>query len=147
MMIVFSTQKSKYRARNEERLDVTIRRNFGDKEVGEWKEMMEKLPGIYLIDEPDKVVQKLEYSGKFTTRNMYMYVTFSGVVDVRMMEIWKAKIPLKVQIFFWMAWYYRIQTARQLKKRNWDGSKFCKYCGKEETLDHLLSQCPIATTP
>jgi hypothetical protein len=43
---------------------------------------------------------------------MYMYVTFSGVVDVRMMEIWKAKIPLKVQIFFWMAWYYRIQTAR-----------------------------------
>jgi hypothetical protein len=37
-------------------LDVTIRRNFGDKEVGEWKEMMEKLPGIYLIDEPDKVV-------------------------------------------------------------------------------------------
>jgi hypothetical protein len=26
---------------------------------------------------------------------MYRFITFSGVVDVRMMEIWKAKTPLK----------------------------------------------------
>jgi len=31
---------------------------------------------------------------------MYISITFGGERDVRMMEIWRAKIPLKVQIFF-----------------------------------------------
>lgn len=102
-----------------------------------------QLSGINLNDEDDKVVSKLENSGKFTTRSMYRYITFSGMVVVRMMEIWKSKVPLKVQIFLWMTWHDRIQTAQQLRKRNWNGSKVSKYCGKEETMDRLLFQCPI----
>jgi hypothetical protein len=71
---------------------------------------------------------------------MYRLITFGGVIDLRIVEIWDAKIPLKVQIFLWVAWHDRIQTAQQLRGRNWDGSKFC---GKEESVDHLLFQCPI----
>jgi hypothetical protein len=41
---------------------------------------------------------------------MYRSITFAGVIDVEMMEIWSAKIPLKVKIFLWMAWHDRIQT-------------------------------------
>jgi hypothetical protein len=60
-----------------------------------------------------------------------------------MMEIWNTNVPLKVQIFLWMAWHDRIQTVQQLR-RNWDGAQGCKFCGKEEPVDHLLFQCPIA---
>lgn len=48
---------------------------------------MDKLATLILNDEPDKVVWKLEKSGKFATRSVYKYTTFGGVVDVRMMEI------------------------------------------------------------
>jgi len=68
----------------------------------------------------------------------------TGLIDTRMLEICQAKIPLEVQIFLWMAWHDRVKTAQQLRKRKWDGSKQCKYCGKEETVDHLLFQCPAA---
>ena len=97
-----------------------------------------------LTEGADKVVWKLEKSGKFTTRSVYRFITFGGVIDLRMMEIWRAKISLKLKIFLWMAWHDRIQTAQQLKRRNWDGSKRCKYCGLEESADHLLFQCPAA---
>ena len=84
----------------------------------EWRELMAKLEMVNLTDLEDKITWKLEKSGKYTTRSMYRYFTFAGVIDIRMMEIWKSKIPLKVQIFLWMAWHDRIQTTQQLKKRN-----------------------------
>jgi hypothetical protein len=76
-----------------------FRRNFGEKEMTEWRSMMEKLERITLTEENDKVIWKLEKSGNFTTKSMHRYITFGGIIDTRMMEIWMAKIPLKVQIF------------------------------------------------
>lgn len=64
---------------------------------------MKMLERVKLSEGSDKVVWKLENSEKFTTRSLYGLITFGGVRDTRMMEIWKAKIPLKVQIFLWMA--------------------------------------------
>jgi hypothetical protein len=122
----------------------SYRRCFGEAEMEAWREMMIKLERINLTEDDDKVTWKLEKSKKFSTRSMYRYITFAGVVDVRMMEIWNTKIPLKVKIFLWMAWHDRIQTTHQLKKRNWDKADVCKFCGKEETINHLLFQCPIA---
>jgi hypothetical protein len=110
----------------------------------EWREMMTKLERINLTEVDDKVTWKLEKLGKYSTRSMYRYITFAGVVDVRMMEIWNSKIPLKVKIFLWMAWHDRIQTTQQLKTRNWDKADVCKFCDKEELDNHLLFQCPIA---
>lgn len=63
---------------------------------------------------------------------------------MEMMEIWSAKIQLKVKIFLWMAWHDRIQMVQQLRRRNWDGARTCKFCDLEESVDHLLFQCPIA---
>jgi hypothetical protein len=84
---------------------------------------MTKLRNVQLMDEEDRVVWKLEQSGKYTMRSLYRFITFGGVIDTRMMEIWNTKIPLKVLIFLWMAWHDRIQTTKQLRRRNWDGSK------------------------
>ena len=71
-------------------------------------------------------------------------MTFGGVKDPIMMEVWKCKVTLKIQIFLWMACHDRIQSAVQLRKRNWAGAKECKMCGAVETTDHILFTCPVA---
>jgi hypothetical protein len=60
-------------------------------------------------------------------------MTFGGVRDRLMMQLWKCKVPLKIQIFLWMAFNDRIQSAVQLKKRKWRGPAECKMCGEVET--------------
>ena len=61
-----------------------------------------------------------------------------------MMEVWKCKVPLKIQIFLWMAFHDRIQSAVQLRKRKWAGAKECKMCGAVENTNHILFTCPVA---
>lgn len=63
------------------------RRNFRDKEIEQWMEMRVKLEVMVLTEGADKVVWKLEKSGKFSTRSVYRLITFGGVIDLRMMEI------------------------------------------------------------
>jgi hypothetical protein len=75
------------------------RRNIGITELEEWNGLMEKLESVSLTEQNDRVISKLEVLGKFSTRSIYRVITLGGVKDVRIMEIWSAKIPLKVQIF------------------------------------------------
>lgn len=112
--------------------NLSYRRSFGTLEMEEWRDLMVRLDNVTLSEIEDKVTWKLEKTGRYTTRSMYRYITFAGVIDVRMMELWNSKVPLKVQIFLWMAWHGRIQTVQQLKKRNWDKADVCEFCGKEE---------------
>jgi hypothetical protein len=140
---IFHDQEISVQMAAELEWNFSYRRCFGNSEMEEWREMMAKLERVNLTDLEDRVTWKLEKSGKYTTRSMYRFITFAGVIDVRMMEIWKSKIPLKVQNFLWMAWHDRIQTIQQLKKRNWDKADVCKFCGKEESVNHLLFQLKV----
>lgn len=65
--------------------------------------MMARVGEVSLIEESDKVVWKLKPLVKFSTRSIHRYITFAGVTYVHIIEIWKAKIPLKAQIFLCMA--------------------------------------------
>ena len=61
-------------------------------------------------------------------------------------KIWKMKIPLKNKK---IAWYLRrgiILTKDNLAKRNWQGSKQCVFCHKDETIKHLFFECPFASS-
>lgn len=68
----------------------------------------------------------------------------SGVVDIRMTDMWKMKLPLKVKIFLWMLWHDGVLTGEQMKIRKSKMSERCKYCGKLETRNHLFFNCNIA---
>jgi len=83
--------------------DLSNRRCFGPAEMVEWEELMSKLEVVSLSEVDDSVIWKLEHSGKYSTRSLYRFITFAGVYDIRMMEIWSTNVPLKVQIFLWMA--------------------------------------------
>lgn len=104
----------------------------------EWNGLTKKLERVSLTEQNDRVTWKLEVSWRFSTRSIYRLITFGGVKDVRMMEIWLAKIPLKVHIFIWMAWHDRLQTADQLRRRIGMVQRTVIFCGVEESVDHLL---------
>ena len=58
--------------------------------------------------------------------------------------IWKAKIPLKIQIFLWQLFQDAILTREVMKKRNWSGNPRCSFCRDIETSQHLFFTCPVA---
>jgi len=45
------------------------------------------------------------------------FIINPGCVDQTMVDMWKTKLPLKIQIFLWMLWHDRLQTADQLRKK------------------------------
>jgi hypothetical protein len=56
---------------------------------------------------------------------LYRHCSFSGVIDVRMEELWKSKLPLKVRNFLGLMYRGRIQTVDNLKKKRWNGDEKC----------------------
>jgi hypothetical protein len=124
--------------------NLEFRRQLYDDLGEEWLKLLQMLEGIVLNTDRDKVRWALEPSGRYTARSLYKRLTGGGVRDLQMLTIWKCNIPLKVKNFLWMAMHDRIQSAVQLKKKNWSGPIECAVCNTTETTDHILFQCPIA---
>jgi hypothetical protein len=122
----------------------TFRRGFGVVEENEWGDLVELAERIN-ITQLDTVSWSLERSGNFTTASLYKELTFPGIMNNWMLNIWKAALPLKIKIFLWQICNDKIQTAEQLRKRNWTGPVECKLCGKIESVEHLFLQCIVAS--
>ncbi|RLM55419.1 hypothetical protein C2845_PM10G10820 [Panicum miliaceum] len=120
-----------------------FRRNLGRIEL-EWATLQQELSQISLTDSEDAAKWGLEKKGIYSTRSLYRFIVDPGVICRDMVEMWRTKLPLKIQIL-WMIWQDRLQTAVQLKKRKWDGPKECKLCNLTEDTDHLLFCCPPST--
>lgn len=59
---------------------ITFRRKFGPREMMEWDEIQECLNSIELSQNPDRVVWRLEKSGKFTARSLYNHILNPGMI-------------------------------------------------------------------
>ena len=79
--------------------NLDLRRRLGIDEVAEWNELQEELELIVFSEEDDTVIWALEPSGKFSTKSLYRFMKHSGNVDLRMTELWKVNLPLKIKIF------------------------------------------------
>jgi hypothetical protein len=53
-------------------------------------------------------------------------------------------LPLKIKIFLWQICNDKIQSAEQLRKRNWTGPLECKLCGELESTEHIFLHCVVA---
>jgi hypothetical protein len=58
-----------------------------------------------------------------------------------MRRVWSTKIPLAVRFFLWRMYYDKLQTAEQLKRREWRGEINCQLCGKVEDMNHIMFIC------
>jgi hypothetical protein len=59
-------------------------------------------------------------------------------------DIWKMKVPQKIRIFMWFLHREVNLTKNNLVKRNWQGNTKCCFCDKDETIQHLFFECPVA---
>ena len=115
--------------------NLKFRRSLTHQEMREWELMMDALEAVQLNEGRDEILWLLESKKRYTTKSLYRMMTFGGVRDPMMIEIWKCKVPLKIQIFLWMVFHDRIQSAFQLRKRKWGGPIECKMCGVIETTE------------
>ena len=122
---------------------LTFRRTLGPREMEEWRLLLEQLSNVQLEEGRDELTWCFEKSGQYSTKSLYQFMANGGVSDPLLSSIWKCRVPLKIQIFMWMTFRDSIHSKVQLKKRNWAGQE-CKLCGREESTDHLLFQCPVA---
>jgi hypothetical protein len=125
-------------------INLSFRRRLGELEIKEWEELEECLSWVHLSDEEDIVKWALTKNGLFSMTSLYKHCVFSGVVDVRMEELWNSKIPLKVKNFVWLVYQDRVQTADNLIKKKWKGDSRCSLCLGVESVDHLIFICPLA---
>lgn len=79
----------------------------------------------------------------FLTKSVYAYLErhLAGC-DYRW--IWKARLPLKIQIFLWQLFQDTVLTRDVMKRRNWAGNPRCSFCREKETSQHLFFTCPVA---
>jgi hypothetical protein len=77
-------------------INLCFRRRRGDLEIKEWEDLEECLSRVHLTDEEDTVRWALTKNGQFSVASLYKHCVFSGVIDMRMEELWHSKIPLKV---------------------------------------------------
>lgn len=60
-------------------------------------------------------------------------------------ELWRAAVPPKVKLFFWLALHGRLWTAERRMRHGLQPSATCAMCDQsEETIDHLLCSCVYA---
>ena len=67
-----------------------------------------------------------------------------GNVDLKH-QIWKTKAPMEMKHFLWRLLSRSLATGTNLKRRHVINDAQCRrYCGAEETEDHLFFECPHA---
>jgi hypothetical protein len=138
-------ERSVARVLRDGNLNMTFRRNFEAAQGVEWADLTALIEGISLSQLPDFVRWIFEKSGQFSTASLYRELVFPGVVNKWMMSIWRASLPLKIKIFLWQICNDKIQSAEQLKKKNWSGPLECKLCGEIESTNHIFFlKCALA---
>ena len=124
-------------------LNITFRRTLTPNKWVLWLHLVERLMDVQLSQENDSFSWNLTTSGTFTVKSMYLDY-MNGHTPFLRKYIWKIKVPLKIRIFMWFLHRKVILTKDNLLKRNWHGCKSCCFCDKDETIQHLFFDCPLA---
>ncbi|PNT67119.1 hypothetical protein BRADI_3g21272v3 [Brachypodium distachyon] len=93
---------------------LSFKRSFGEAESEEWQELLQVLSSVRLVAGRDEARWELTPKKIFSTSSMYRAMMNSGIVDLRMIDLWKSHIPLKQKIFAWMCVKGRIQVTDEL---------------------------------
>jgi hypothetical protein len=124
-------------------LQISFRRILTPNKWVLWLELVERLMHVRLSNENDSFVWALNSSGNFTVKSYYLDLLQDKRNFLRK-YIWKMKVPLKIKIFMWFLYRRVILTKDNLAKRNWQGCKKCVFCDKDESIQHLFIDCPLA---
>ena len=93
--------------------------------------------------EVDKLVCKVTKDGSYIVKsNMDMLEGGIGAISFPRRLVWNQLMPSKVGFFVWEAWWGKVMTLDQLKRRGFSLANRCCFCGDdEENIEHLLIHC------
>lgn len=91
----------------------------------------------------DEISWKWTNNGRFSVKSTYEHLT-SDESGPSYSNIWKSKIPYKINIFLWLLEEDATHTKENMRKMNWVGDPTCRFCEAVETTYHLFFQCPTA---
>ena len=79
-------------------------------------------------------------SGVFSVKSHYLGPINQNIPNLNK-DMWKMKIPLKIEIFLWYLRCGVVLTKDNLAKGNWYGNQHCCLCHENETIQHLFFDC------
>ena len=115
-----------------DKLDTVVRADFfrrrlNDELTNQWLSLRSCVHSLNLSGDSGSMYWGLNKSGKFTTKSMYKWLErpLSGCTYK---WIWKAKIPLKIQIFLWQLAQDAVLTRQVMRQLKWQGDPVCSFC-------------------
>ena len=80
----------------------------------------------------------------------YEFIFAQVQCHVAIKGLWKSKCLPKLKVFLWLMYYDRLNTKDIMCRKQWilDDGPNCNLCnrGEPETRDHLLFDCPFASS-
>ncbi|RVW89101.1 putative ribonuclease H protein [Vitis vinifera] len=121
-------------------------RSFNDWEVEEVERLLLTIRGRRLNPLlEDRMLWKETKDGIFSVKSLYSSLASRRDVQFPYSNIWSTCVPTKVSFFAWEAYWGKVLTLDQLKKRGRSLANRCFLCGmEEESIDHILIQCSKA---
>jgi hypothetical protein len=98
--------------------------------------LLPHIANIELAHEQDEFHWNLRPNGNFLVKSHYQALLHTDIPNINKL-ILKVKAPLKIKIFLWYLRRGVILTKDNLAKHNWQGSKTCCFCRKQETIKHI----------
>jgi hypothetical protein len=123
--------------------NLSWRRDLIGPKLVAWNNLLSHITNIELSHEQDEFHWNLHPNGKFSVKSCYQALLHTDIPNINKL-IWKVKAPLKIKFFPWYLRQGVILTKDNLVKRNWQGSKTCCFCDREETIKHLFFDCRFA---
>lgn len=102
---------------------------------------------------PDELVWLKNPSGEYSTCSGYLTLSEEREGDTPMVQatpcnwlanVWNIKTAEKVKLFIWKSLQNALPVGEQFAIRSIPISPLCKRCNTEESILHLLFQCPYA---
>jgi hypothetical protein len=122
---------------------IFFRRSFGQEETTLWQQLVQDLEDVVPSEGGDKVLWKLEASGRFSVKSLYNSLV-QGPVSPLGLAIWKDRIPTKIKIFLWQLSRGRLPSNDQILKRRGPSDGLCALCGLPENVNHIFFRCVLA---
>ena len=111
----------------------------------EYLQIWEQMQHIQLFSHPDRVCWKWTADQTFTTASAYQsfFIGQHPIMGGKLLR--KTAAPPKCKFFIWLALHDRCWTAHRRKRRNLQDDDSCILCNQSsETIDHLLTGCPLS---
>ena len=89
------------------------------------------------------MIWKGDVFGCFMVKAYFKLLEVASPYSVPTKMLWNPYVPLKIGFFAWEAWWGKVLTSTQLKKRGFHLASKCPFCGRvEEEVEHILIHCP-----